>query len=178
MKITEQQLNAIIKENIQQMIDNGEIDESVIGGIKGAAKGIGNALKGEFGKLKRGATETGLNNEYNGETFKNRVKAFGNQVKSGYNNGDKIEELNKAINAINAIKDKSILGPKGVQYADALIKCINMSIKGGNGRYKQNFNNRYGYNAQTVDNNTNNVRRIAEARIQEIVKESIEKNIK
>ena len=160
----EQDLSKIIAESIQKVLSENIEDEGLFGGLKGAGKGAVDAVKGGLNKFKRGVMDNGLSNEYNGQTFKDRAQAFGKNVKAGFKNGDKSQELNRAIDAINAIKDQSILGPKGVQYADALINCINMSLKSGNGNYQKGLNSRYGSKpVQQTDQNQQN-KQVAESK--------------
>ena len=58
MKITESKLKNIIDEEIQAMIDNGEIDENILTRLKARAKG---GLQGLAGKAlsAAGATQAG-----------------------------------------------------------------------------------------------------------------------
>ena len=56
MKITKKRLDNIINEEIETMIENGEIDEGILDRLKARGSGVGSKLKGAA----RGAVQKGL----------------------------------------------------------------------------------------------------------------------
>ena len=56
MKITESEIKQLIDEEIQAMIESGEIDEGILDRLKARASGVGTKLKGAG----RGALQKGL----------------------------------------------------------------------------------------------------------------------
>lgn len=95
IRLTEQDLHRIVRQSVQEAVDEG-----LWGRLTGGIKGAGNAIRGEFNKAKQGAMQTGLGNEYAGQSFGSRMKAAKNMVKAQANQGDSAQELNNLKNTL------------------------------------------------------------------------------
>ena len=137
--LNESQLRAMIEESVVNCINEG-----FWGGLKGAAKGAGQAVSGEWNKFKNGVMNSGLKNEYNGQNASSRANAFGNMVKKGYQTGDKNQDLQKIIGYLQNIVTNNTLGNAGTQAANTLIGLIKKQVGGNNGRMSDAYNRNYG----------------------------------
>lgn len=137
--ITEDDLKNIIKESVERIIRENQ-EEGLWGKIKGGVQGVGNAIKGEFNKAKNGVMNTGLNNEYQGQSVKNRFNSAKNYISQSAKTGDRKQEFESLIKQLNGYIQQGILGQQGTYAAQALIKCINQSMIGDKGRLTQNYN--------------------------------------
>lgn len=170
MKLTEKQLKRIIKECVTEAYNDSELNEGLWGKVKGATNGVKQGISGEWNKFKRGVTDTGLNNEYKGQSAKDRFNAFKSNVSSFAKSGDKRQDLEKALATIQKLIDSNVLASKGVEHAQELMKCIRNSASGSRGGVQTQYNAKYG---SSQENDTSN-RMVAE-RINSIVKESIDR---
>ena len=144
IRLTEEDLKQIVSESVQAILQENMEDEGLWGRIKGGLQGIGNAVSGEYGKLKNGVMNTGVNNEYQGQGFKDRMRAARNQIKQNAKFGDRRQEFDRLIKQLNGYKQQGILGKGGNQAIDMLIKYINMSIRSDNSNANQAYR-RNGY---------------------------------
>ena len=83
---------------------------------------------------------TGLNNEYQGQSVKNRFNSDKNYISQSAKTGDRKQEFERFIKQLNGYIQQGILGKQGTYAAQTLIKCINQSMIGDKGRLTQNYN--------------------------------------
>ena len=140
IRLTEEDLNNIIKESVQQILKENPENEGLWGRIKGGVQGVGNAIKGEFNKAKNGVMNAGLNNEYQGQSVKNRFNSAKNYISQSAKTGDRKQEFDRFIKQLNDYMQQGILGKQGTAAAQTLIKCIQQSMRGDQGRLIQNYN--------------------------------------
>ena len=144
VRLTESELKGIINEAVMRVLTENQEEEGLWGKIKGGVSGIGNAMRGEYRKFKDGVMNNGLNNEYQGQNFKSRMRSAGNYIKQSANAGDRAQEFNNFIEQIQKYIDQGILGKEGNIIAKKLIGKIKMLIGGDNGRLTQSYT-RNGY---------------------------------
>ena len=140
LKLTEEDLRHIIRESVERVIRENQEEEGLWGRIKGGVQGVGNAIRGEFNKAKNGVMNTGLNNEYQGQSVKNRFNSAKNYISQSAKTGDRKQEFERFIKQLNGYIEQGILGKQGTYAAQTLIKCINQSMIGDKGRLTQNYN--------------------------------------
>lgn len=179
MKITEKQLKQLIRESLSEVIDEEDMDEGLWGGIKGTAKGLGQAVGGEWNKFKRGVMDNGLNNEYQGQSVGDRFKTAGKQIGTAFRGGDKQQELDHAAKTVQSLIDGKTFGdnkvlsaPNTVQAAQTLLNAIKMAKMGSVGGVNSAAAKRYGAPRQTQAQ-----RQVAETKLDKIIRESIKKHI-
>ena len=183
-KITEKQLRQLVRESLEEIANENQEDEGLWGGIKGAAKGLGQAAKGEWGKFKRGVMDKGLNNEYQGQTVKDRFKTAGKQIGTAFKGGDKQQELDRAAQTIQSLIDGKTFGdnyvlnaPNTVEAAQTLLRAIQMSKKGSIGGVNAAASKRYGEQQPAAPAQQQKVA-LEESKLDRIIRESIEKVLK
>lgn len=182
MKITEAQLKQLIRESLNEIMDEEDMDEGLWGGIKGAAKGLGQAVGGEWNKFKRGVMDNGLNNEYQGQGVGDRFKTAGKQIGTAFKGGDKQQELDRAAKTVQSLIDGKTFGnnkvlsaPNTLQAAQTLLKAINMAKTGSVGGVNAASVKRYGAPQQPQRPQTQ--RQVAESKLDRIIRKSIKKHI-
>jgi hypothetical protein len=156
MKITEAQLKQLIRESLDEVMDEEDMDEGLRGKIKGAAQGFGQAIRGEWNKFKRGVMDNGLNNEYQGQSVGDRIKTAAKQIGTASRGGDKQQELDRAAKTVQALIDGKTFGnnkvlsaPNTVQAAQTLLNAIKMAKMGSVGGVNAAASKRYGAPQQT-----------------------------
>ena len=185
-KITEKQLRQLVRESLEEIANENQEDEGLWGGIKGAAKGLGQAAKGEWGKFKRGVMDKGLNNEYQGQSVGDRFKTAGKQIKTGFKGGDKQQELDRAAQTIQSLIDGKTFGdnkvlsaPNTVQAAQTLLKAINMAKQGSVGGVNSAASKRYGEPKEKSDAQAQQQKvALEESKLDKVIRESIKKVLK
>jgi hypothetical protein len=151
MKITEAQLKQLIRESLDEVMNEEDMDEGLLGGIKGAANGVKQAVSGEWNKFKRGVMDNGLNNEYQGQSVGDRIKTAGKQIGTAFKGGDKQQELDRAAKTVQSLIDGKTFGnnkvlsaPNTVQAAQTLLNAIKMAKAGSVGGVNAAASKRYG----------------------------------
>lgn len=151
MKITEAQLKQLIRESLNEIMDEEDMDEGLRGGIKGAVNGVKQVVSGEWNKLKRGVMDNGLNNEYQGQSVGDRIKTAGKQIGTAFKGGDKQQELDRAAKTVQSLIDGKTFGnnkvlsaPNTVQAAQTLLNAIKMAKAGSVGGVNAAASKRYG----------------------------------
>jgi len=183
MKITEKELESLVRETIMESLqENGE-KEGLWGGLKGAAKGLGQAAKGEWGKFKNGVMNAGLNNEYKGQGVGDRVKTAGKQIATGFRGGDKQQELDKAYATVQSLIDGKTFGnnkvlnaPKTLEAAQILLKAIEMAKKGSVGGVNAAAKKRYA-TAQPNQDQPQQMSQVAESKLDEAIRKAIRESL-
>ena len=182
MKITEAQLKKIIRESLDEIMDEENMDEDALGKTKGVLNGVGQVLKGGFNKIKRGILDTGLRKEYNGQTFRDRLKAANDQIKTAAKGGDKQRDLDRAAKTVQSLIDGKTFGgdkilnaPNTIQAAKTLLNAIKMAKMGSVGGVNSALAKRYGAPKQPQQPQAQ--RQVAESKLDKIIRESIKKHI-
>lgn len=140
LKLTEAQLHQIIRESVDDVLMKEGFGGRLWGGIKGA----GNAMRGEYNKFKQGAMNTGLSNEYQGQTFGSRMKAAGNMIKNQAKQGDVAQELNSLKDTLYKMELNGYFNKSTQPIANQLYNALNGQIQSGEnlqvkGTYKKNY---------------------------------------
>ena len=143
IRLTEEDLHCIIENSVRRIMTENEEDEGLWGSIKGGLKGIGKAAKGEYNKAKNGVMNTGLNNEYKGQSVGDRLKGGMKYIKNSAKNGSNSEDLDNFMSQLKKCMESGLLGEKGKFYATKLLGTLENTKRGGNGRLTQDFNKRY-----------------------------------
>lgn len=183
-KITEKQLRQLVRESLEEIANENQEDEGLWGGIKGAAKGLGQAAKGEWGKFKRGVMDKGLNNEYQGQSVGDRFKTAGKQIATAARGGDLQQELDSVAKTIQSLMDRSsmlgsfvIKSPQAYEAAQTLLNAIQMAKKGSIGGVNAAASKRYGEQKPAAPAQQQKVA-LEESKLDRIIRESIEKVLK
>lgn len=139
-KLTEAELHQLIRESV----DNILMQEGFGGRLWGGIKGAGNAMRGEYNKMKQGVMNTGLSNEYQGQSFGSRMKAAGNMIKNQAKSGDVAQELNNLKDTLYKMELNGYFNRATQPLADQLYKALNGQIQSGEnlqvkGTYKKNY---------------------------------------
>lgn len=139
IRLTEQDLHRIVRQSVQEAVDEG-----LWGRLTGGIKGAGNAIRGEFNKAKQGAMQTGLGNEYAGQSFGSRMKAAKNMVKAQANQGDSAQELNNLKNTLYKMELNGYFNKAVQPIADKLYKALEAQVQSGEnlgvkGAYKRGY---------------------------------------
>lgn len=140
IKLTEKELHNLIKESVNRILTENQEDEGAWGKLKGGVKGIGNAVRGEFNKVKNGIMNNGLNNEYQGQNMNSRMQSAKNYIQNSAQVGDRKQEYERFIKQLDGYIQQGILGKKGTEAASTLKQCILQSMRGDKGRLTQNYN--------------------------------------
>lgn len=124
MKVNKKQLEALIRESVEEEISNlneEELDE-LLGGLKGLAQGAGAGLKRAGQALATGAGNVGTAiagaAKRAGSGISNAATKAGGAVKGAYQAGERtslIQNLNKSIQNTVAVADKALQAAGGDQ---------------------------------------------------------------
>ena len=182
MKITEAQLKQLIRESLDEVMNEEDMDEGLWGTVKGAAKGLGQAVGGEWNKFKRGVMDNGLNNEYQGQSVGDRFKTAGKQIATAARGGDLQQELDSATKTIQSLMDRSsmlgsfvIKSPQAYEAAQTLLNAIKMAKIGSVGGVNAAASKRYAAPQQQYQQQQ---QQVAESKLDKIIRESIKKHVK
>lgn len=139
IKLTEQDLHNIIAKTIKEACDEG-LGGKLLGGLKG----VKNAISGEYNKAKQGFQKTGLDNEYNGESFGSRMKSAKNMIKASSKQGDVAQELNKLKDTLYKMELNHYFNKAVQPIADKLYNALDAQIQSGENlgvkaTYKKNY---------------------------------------
>lgn len=138
--MNESNLQSYIKQLVNEEIEN----EGFWGKMKGAAKGLGQSISGEANKAMRGIKNTGLNNEYQGQSFKDRINAAGNNIRRNAQAGDRNQDMQNFIAQVQKMVNSGILPPKAMQAGEQFIDSLNASMLGSKGGMNRAYNSAYG----------------------------------
>lgn len=138
--MNEAQLNRYIQNIINEELEN----EGFWGKAKGAVQGLGKAVSGEWNKAKRGIMQNGLSNEYQGQSFGDRMRAAGNNIRRNAEAGDKNQDMQNFIGQVEKMKRSGLLPQQASAAADQFIKSLQMSMQGRNGGLQTAYNKAYG----------------------------------
>lgn len=134
-------------QNYIQGIINEELEqEGLWGKLTGGAKGIGKAISGEFGKAKRGIMQNGLNNEYNGQKFGDRMKAAVQTIRDNAKMGDKRQDLAGLQKQVASIAQNPLVQShkQWSAIAQQLLTSIQASSNAQGTPVSKNFKKNYG----------------------------------
>lgn len=106
--LTESQLQSYIQDVINEEMEK----EGFKGKLRGAWNGIKQAASGEWDKAKRGITQTGLDNEYNGQSFKDRIKTAKETTQQYAKSYDQEEEIKKYASQLEQMADSGYFDEK------------------------------------------------------------------
>lgn len=137
--VNEAQLQKYVRNIVNEELEN----EGLWGAAKGALKGFGQAVSGEWNKVKRGAMNTGLSNEYNGQSFGDRMKAAKSNVQSQSHAGDVMQDLNNFASYVDKMINSGRLNNEQVQAAKQFKLSLLQSKNGFQMNATKNFNNNY-----------------------------------
>lgn len=119
-----------------QRLVNEEVEKEGFGGrLWGGVKGIGNAIRGEYNKAKQGVSDTGLSNEYKGQSFGKRMNAAKNMIKGQARQGDMAQELNNLMRQLANLELNGYFNKATKPIADQLYSALEAQVKSG-----ENFN--------------------------------------
>ena len=138
--LNETQLQDYIKNVINEELEK----EGFLGTAWGGLKGVGNAMRGEFNKAKQGITNTGLSNEYQGQSLGKRLGAAKKMVQASAKQGDMVQELNKLKNLLANLDLNGYFNKSVKPIADNLYKALEAQIESGEnlqvkGTYKKGY---------------------------------------
>jgi hypothetical protein len=165
IRITESQLRQIVEESVNSIINESYINENEIeegvwdnikSGFKGAfgadAQRAGGAIKGAVNNVKNAAQRfgQGVQNTYNNAVqgvqngYENVKKGVGQRVdafKANYQAGQNADKINGVISTLEELQASGVIsGPKTNATIAELKKCLDMGIKGMNGRAQKVVN--------------------------------------
>lgn len=138
--LNESQLQEYINNIINEEIEN----EGFLGRAWGGLKGAGNAIRGEFNKAKQGVTNTGLNNEYKGQSFGKRIGAAKKMVQASAKQGDIAQELNNLKDLLYKLELDGYFNKAVQPIANKLYNALDAQIQSGEnlqvkGAYKKGY---------------------------------------
>lgn len=139
--LTESQLQSYIQNVINEEMEK----EGFLGRAWGGIKGAGNAIRGEFNKAKQGVMNTGLSNEYQGQTLGKRLDAAKKMVSAQAKQGDMAQELNNLKNQLAKLELNGYFNKAVQPIADKLYNALEAQIQSGeNLQVKGNYKKGYG----------------------------------
>lgn len=133
-----------MREYVQKIVNEELENEGLWGRAKGAIKGLGQAFGGEVNKFKRGMMNTGLSNEYQGQSLTDRFNAAKQNVQRNAQMGDKMQDLNNLRNKLSQMIQSQVLTGEPAKLASALITSLGRSMGGVQTNLGRNFNKSYG----------------------------------
>jgi hypothetical protein len=144
IQLSEEKLHYLIRESINEVLNEDEMEEGFGGRLWGGIKGVGNAVRGEFNKAKQGVMQTGLGNEYSGQNFGSRMKAAKNMIKAQANQGDVAQELNNLKDTLYKMELNKYFNKATQPLVDQLYKALDAQIQSGEnlavkGAYKKGY---------------------------------------
>ena len=138
--LNESQLQEYINNVINEEIEK----EGFLGRAWGGLKGAGNAIRGEFNKAKHGVTDTGLSNEYQGQSFGSRLGAAKKMVSASAKQGDMAQELNNLKDLLYKLELNGYFNKAVQPIANKLYNALDAQIQSGEnlqvkGTYKKGY---------------------------------------
>ena len=145
IRLTESQLNRVIKESMRNVLMENDEEEGFLGRIGGAIKGAANAVKGEYRKASRGMENGNLGDEYKNQSLGKRWNAAKNMIKGQAKYGDSQQTLNNLCDYLYKLEQNGYFEKDTQVLADKLYKAIKGQLNAMNNlRVKGNYKRGYG----------------------------------
>lgn len=137
--LTESELYGLVEDIVAEAME----EEGLWGKIKGGAKGVASAARGEYNKAKRGVFQKGLDNEYQGQNLRDRFRAAGNEIKDQMRLGDRAQDINNFIKDVKNATQKYNLTRNVKKAAEEFVTTLERSLRGSQMQVNRQIKERY-----------------------------------